>query len=68
MNWPAGKYIHGKKLNHLRYADDVVTIASALKELKQILTSSLARKSQQVGQKPNYNKIEIMKTHKKLET
>lgn len=60
MDWTnMGLNINGKNLNHLRYADDVVIIASTFEQLQTML-AELARESEKVGLKMNYTKTKTM--------
>jgi len=49
------------RLNHLRFADDIVVVASTGEELKNMLRE-LHRASLQIGLEMNLNKTKIMST------
>jgi hypothetical protein len=60
LDWEdMGVNINGRKLSHLRYANDVVLITDKQDELFTMLTQ-LAQKSEKIGLKMNMNKTKIM--------
>ena len=61
MNWRGGINVDGEQLNHLRFADDVVLIASNPRELGEMLQELNAR-SKEVGLKINPAKTKVMQT------
>lgn len=61
MNWRDGVNIDGEKLNHLRFADDVVLIAKNSRDLNEML-QELNAKGKEVGLKINAEKSKIMQT------
>ena len=57
---PAGVQIGGRKINNLRYADDVVLLATSMQEL-QNLTDKVKDASEAAGLFLNVNKAKAMK-------
>ena len=55
----AGIKIAGRKINHLRYADDTTLMAESEEELKSLLMK-VKGKSEKVGWKLNIQKTKIM--------
>ena len=55
----AGIKIAGRKINHLRYADDTTLMAESEEELKSLLMK-VKEESEKVGLKPNIQKTKIM--------
>ena len=55
----AGINITGRKINHLRYADDTTLMAESEKELKSLLMK-VKEESQKVGLKLNIQKTKII--------
>ena len=60
LNWDnKGINVNGKKLNHLRFADDIVIISRDTAELEEML-SDLNNESRKVGLKMNMSKTKVM--------
>ena len=60
MSWEdKGISINGKKLNHLRFADDIVIISGEAAELEKMI-SELNSESNKVGLKMNISKTKVM--------
>ena len=55
----AGIKIAGRKINHLRYADDTTLMAESEEELKSLLMK-VKEESEKVGLKVNIQKMKIM--------
>ena len=55
----AGIKISGRKINHLRYADDTTLMAESEEELKSLLMK-VKEKSEKVGLKLNIQKTKMM--------
>lgn len=65
MDWDAfGININGEKLNHLRFADDLILISENQRDLKEMLTQ-LERESKIVGLTMNTEKTKLMTNHVK---
>jgi len=54
--------VNGEKLNHLRFADDIVLISDQLDEANEVV-SELSAASQKVGLKINIAKTQFMTTN-----
>src|ERR1700753_4275953 len=54
-----GKNVNGKFLNHLRFADDIILIATDLDQL-QTMMNQLHQVSSKIGLKMNLSKTKIM--------
>lgn len=61
LNWKSGININGEQLNHLRFADDVVLIASNVKKLQKMLRE-LDDESKKIGLKLNRSKTKYMRS------
>ena len=60
INWDdKGIIINGKRLHHLKYADDIVIIANSLEELQTML-NELKLRSEEIGLKLNKEKTKIL--------
>jgi len=60
VNWEnRGVSINGRKLNNLRFADDIVLIAQSREELKNMI-NDLVEKSKKAGLKINSDKTKII--------
>ena len=58
----AGIKISRRNINNLRYADDITLMAESEEELKTLLMK-VKEESEEVGLKPNIQKIKIMTFH-----
>jgi len=57
--WQGGIPVAGRRINHLRYADDTLIIASTIPEITEIM-SRLSVISEKYGLKINKSKTKIM--------
>uniref|UniRef100_A0A914W657 Reverse transcriptase domain-containing protein n=1 Tax=Plectus sambesii TaxID=2011161 RepID=A0A914W657_9BILA len=60
LNWSSGINIYGERLNHLRFADDIVIVGETIEEVEEMLRE-LNRESARVGLRMNRSKTEWMK-------
>jgi len=60
LDWEnAGIVVNGERLNHLRFADDIVLISSSGTELEQML-NQLSNRSHDLGLRMNMKKTKVM--------
>jgi len=60
LQWDSmGVNINGEKLNHLRFADDIIIITESLEEMETML-SEIAEASKKCGLKMNMQKTKVM--------
>ena len=62
LNWSSGININGERLNHLRFADDIVIVGEMTEEVEEMLRE-LDRESARVGLRMNRSKTKWMKNH-----
>uniref|UniRef100_A0A914UNI2 Reverse transcriptase domain-containing protein n=1 Tax=Plectus sambesii TaxID=2011161 RepID=A0A914UNI2_9BILA len=62
LNWSSSININGERLNHLRFADNIVIVGEAIEEVEKMLRE-LDRESAKVGLRMNRSKTKWMKNH-----
>uniref|UniRef100_A0A914XD91 Reverse transcriptase domain-containing protein n=1 Tax=Plectus sambesii TaxID=2011161 RepID=A0A914XD91_9BILA len=60
LNWSSSININGKRLNHLRFADDIIIVGEMIEEVEEMLRE-LDQESARVGLRMNRSKTKWMK-------